>query len=541
MTAGNSTPLTDGASAVLLASEEWAAERGLPVLAYFVDAQTAAVDHVHKGEGLLMAPAYAMPRMLDAQRAGLRRLRPVRDPRGVRRRRCWRRWRRGATRCSRASGSAATRRSARSTAAKLNVNGGSLAAGHPFAATGGRIVASLAKALRRARLRPRRDLDLRGRRPGRRRDPGEVAMSDRYSQLVRLPVAGTVAKRIGLPQPVELERGSVRGERPRAARRRRARGRGGGAGAGRAWASTRRPRSTIRCASTPPRPGSTPRCSTRRRRPTSTFKALVFDATGIASSADLVELQRFFYPTVAARAAVRARDRARRRAARAGGVHALARQGDRARRDRQPRPRRGGRRGADRPDAAVPALAALGVRVRAGRARRARARGAARRAHARSSPAPRAGSARRSPTCSSARARRSSGSTCKDADLELDITAADAPRAARRALRGRARHPRPQRGRDQGPHAGEDARGPLAVADGGQPARARADHGGAAAAAARRRADRLRLVAERDRRQRGPDELRDLQGRAARPRDATWSSSAGSRSTPSRPGFIETR
>ena len=65
MTAGNSTPLTDGASAVLLASEEWAAERGLPVLAYFVDAQTAAVDHVHKGEGLLMAPAYAMPRLLD--------------------------------------------------------------------------------------------------------------------------------------------------------------------------------------------------------------------------------------------------------------------------------------------------------------------------------------------------------------------------------------------------------------------------------------------------------------------------------------------
>src|SRR3954449_12252499 len=65
MTAGNSTPLSDGASAVLLASEEWARERGLPVLAWFVDAQTAAVDHVHKGEGLLMAPTYAMPRMLD--------------------------------------------------------------------------------------------------------------------------------------------------------------------------------------------------------------------------------------------------------------------------------------------------------------------------------------------------------------------------------------------------------------------------------------------------------------------------------------------
>src|SRR5947209_16033654 len=64
MTAGNSTPLSDGASAVLLASEEWAAARRIPVQAYLVDAQTAAVDHVHKREGLLMAPAYAMPRML---------------------------------------------------------------------------------------------------------------------------------------------------------------------------------------------------------------------------------------------------------------------------------------------------------------------------------------------------------------------------------------------------------------------------------------------------------------------------------------------
>src|SRR5438270_3257329 len=69
MTAGNSTPLSDGASAVLLSTEEWAAQRRLPVLAYLVDAQTAAVDHVHKREGLLMAPAYAMAKMLA--RAGL--------------------------------------------------------------------------------------------------------------------------------------------------------------------------------------------------------------------------------------------------------------------------------------------------------------------------------------------------------------------------------------------------------------------------------------------------------------------------------------
>ena len=69
MTAANSTPLTDGASAVLLASEEWAEEHGLPLLAYFVDAETAAVDYVHGGEGLLMAPAYAVPRHARAQRA----------------------------------------------------------------------------------------------------------------------------------------------------------------------------------------------------------------------------------------------------------------------------------------------------------------------------------------------------------------------------------------------------------------------------------------------------------------------------------------
>ncbi len=146
MTAGNSTPLSDGASTVLLASEEWAAERGLPVLAYFVDAQTAAVDHVHKGEGLLMAPAYAMPRLLDRNGLGfadfdlfeiheafasqvLATLAAWRDPVFTR------------ERLEREEPLGEIDRS------KLNVNGGSLAAGHPFAATGGRIVASLAKAL----------------------------------------------------------------------------------------------------------------------------------------------------------------------------------------------------------------------------------------------------------------------------------------------------------------------------------------------------------------------------------------------------------
>jgi acetyl-CoA C-acetyltransferase len=146
MTAGNSTPLTDGASSVLLASEDWARERGLPILAYFVDAQTAAVDHVHKGEGLLMAPAYAMPRMLSRNELGfsdfdlfeiheafaaqvVATLKAWRDPVFAREK----------------LGLDAPL--GEIPADKLNVNGGSLAAGHPFAATGGRIVASLAKAL----------------------------------------------------------------------------------------------------------------------------------------------------------------------------------------------------------------------------------------------------------------------------------------------------------------------------------------------------------------------------------------------------------
>jgi acetyl-CoA C-acetyltransferase len=146
MTAANSTPLSDGASAVLLASEEWAKARGLPVLAYVAEAQTAAVDHVHKREGLLMAPAYAMPAMLD--RAGLAlqdfdyyeiheafaaqvlcTLKAWEDPDFCK------------EKLGREAPLGAIDR------AKLNVNGGSLAAAHPFAATGGRIVAGLAKQL----------------------------------------------------------------------------------------------------------------------------------------------------------------------------------------------------------------------------------------------------------------------------------------------------------------------------------------------------------------------------------------------------------
>jgi acetyl-CoA C-acetyltransferase len=146
MTAANSTPLSDGAAAVLLASEEWARERDLPVLAYVSEAQTAAVDHVHKREGLLMAPAYAMPAMLD--RAGLQlqdfdyyEIHEAFAAQVLCTLKAWE----DADFCREKLGrdeplGAIDR-------AKLNVNGGSLGAAHPFAATGGRIVAGLAKQL----------------------------------------------------------------------------------------------------------------------------------------------------------------------------------------------------------------------------------------------------------------------------------------------------------------------------------------------------------------------------------------------------------
>ena len=146
MTAGNSTPLSDGAALALLSSEEWAKEREIPVLAHLVDGETAAVDYVNGGEGLLMAPAYAVPRMLE--RNGLKlqdfdlyeiheafaaqvlcTLKAWEDPVFCK------------TRLGLGDALGSIDRE------KLNVNGGSLAAGHPFAATGGRIVASLAKAL----------------------------------------------------------------------------------------------------------------------------------------------------------------------------------------------------------------------------------------------------------------------------------------------------------------------------------------------------------------------------------------------------------
>lgn len=146
MTAGNSTPLTDGASAVLLSTEEWAKKRGLPVLAYLIDAQTAAIDHVHRREGLLMAPAYGMPRMLERVGVGLEdfdfyEIHEAFAAQVLCTIKGWQDERFCKERLGLEGPLGAV------DVDRLNVNGGSLAAGHPFAATGGRIVAGLAKAL----------------------------------------------------------------------------------------------------------------------------------------------------------------------------------------------------------------------------------------------------------------------------------------------------------------------------------------------------------------------------------------------------------
>ena len=146
MTAGNSTPLTDGASVVLLATQEWAQARGLPVLAYLGDSVSAAVDYVHGGEGLLMAPVYAVPKLL--QRNGLTfadiDLFEIHEAFAAQVLATLAAWE-DPVFCAKRLGLSEPLGAVDRT--RLNVNGGSLAAGHPFAATGGRVVATLAKAL----------------------------------------------------------------------------------------------------------------------------------------------------------------------------------------------------------------------------------------------------------------------------------------------------------------------------------------------------------------------------------------------------------
>jgi acetyl-CoA C-acetyltransferase len=146
MTAGNSSPLTDGAALVLLATDEWAAAHKLPVLAHFVDAETAAVDFVHGNEGLLMAPAYAVPRLLARNGLTLQdfdyyEMHEAFASQVLATLAAWE----SPEFCKERLGLDGPLGSI--DRSKLNVNGSSLAAGHPFAATGGRIVATLAKLL----------------------------------------------------------------------------------------------------------------------------------------------------------------------------------------------------------------------------------------------------------------------------------------------------------------------------------------------------------------------------------------------------------
>jgi len=146
LTAGNSTPLTDGASAVLLASEEWARARNLPIQAWFTHSKQWAVDYVSGKEGLLMAPAYAVPAMLrDAgltlQDFDFYEIHEAFAAQVLCTLRAWE----DAKYCKERLGLDGPLGSIDQS--KLNVKGSSLATGHPFAATGGRIVSTLAKLL----------------------------------------------------------------------------------------------------------------------------------------------------------------------------------------------------------------------------------------------------------------------------------------------------------------------------------------------------------------------------------------------------------
>ena len=144
LTAGNSSPLTDGASCLLLASEEWATANNLPILAYITYAEMAAIEYAENKQNLLLAPVYAAPRML--QKAGLTlqdfdfyEIHEAFAAQVLALLRIWesKEW----------SGAFGVPALGSIDLTKLNVNGSSLATGHPFAATGGRVIATLAKLL----------------------------------------------------------------------------------------------------------------------------------------------------------------------------------------------------------------------------------------------------------------------------------------------------------------------------------------------------------------------------------------------------------
>ncbi len=144
LTAGNSSPLTDGASCVLLASEDWAKAHNLPILAYITHAEVGAIEFVKDKQNLLMSPTYAMGRMLD--KAGMKfqdfdfyEVHEAFAAQVLAQLKIWE--------SEELSGKYGVKAIGAIDRSKLNVNGSSLAAGHPFAATGGRVLATLAKLL----------------------------------------------------------------------------------------------------------------------------------------------------------------------------------------------------------------------------------------------------------------------------------------------------------------------------------------------------------------------------------------------------------
>jgi len=145
MTAGNSTPLTDGAAAVLLASEDWARQKNLPVMAFLTFAKVAAVDFIDQ-EGLLMAPAYAVSDMLKQANLRLQdfdyyEIHEAFAAQTIATLKAWQ----SEEFCRDKLGR--TEAMGPIDLARVNVKGGSIAIGHPFAATGARIIGTMAKLL----------------------------------------------------------------------------------------------------------------------------------------------------------------------------------------------------------------------------------------------------------------------------------------------------------------------------------------------------------------------------------------------------------
>jgi acetyl-CoA C-acetyltransferase len=145
MTAGNSTPLTDGAAAVLLANEDWARKKNLPILAYLTFAKVAAVNFINE-EGLLMAPAYAVSDMLKQADLNLQdfdfyEIHEAFAAQVIATLKAWQSEKFCREKLGRNSAMGPIDLS------RLNVKGGSVAIGHPFGATGARVVATMAKLL----------------------------------------------------------------------------------------------------------------------------------------------------------------------------------------------------------------------------------------------------------------------------------------------------------------------------------------------------------------------------------------------------------